>query len=427
MANALSIAVQGKGVLPLIKRAEVISNRYGFTPAKMSAALQCMLSTVAKFGCKATLPITAMPLVHQSNLGRMLRTQGIECAIHGLRHVDHTQLPLEQLVLELRRAVDIFSKAGIEVKGFRSPYLRWSHDTIEAVKICGLKYDSSNSLAWDVIDNKNSAYSRALEFYGAQSASQFPALPRCHDGLVRIPYSLPDDEALIERLAIKNERVIGQIWLAMLDIAFARGQLFTLGLHPERAIQCRQALQMVLVKANSLTTSVWLARLDEIANWQLKLAQFQIEIQQESKFQWRIAPPEETDVKILARSVRIDGLSQVWTGDFQLLGPGDVNIYSPVRPMIGLAPECPDELVDFLRQQGYLLEINENPSEYAYYLDMSTFQPQDELPLLTEIDQGNWPLIRVARWPRAARAALAITGDVDAITLWDFVERLLRK
>jgi hypothetical protein len=39
------------------------------------------------------------------------------------------------------------------------------------------------------------------------------------------------------------------------------------------------------------------------------------------------------------------------------------------------------------------------------------------------IDESRRPLLRFGRWPRACRSALAVTGDIDALTIWDFVQR----
>jgi hypothetical protein len=43
---------------------------------------------------------------------------------------------------------------------------------------------------------------------------------------------------------------------------------------------------------------------------------------------------------------------------------------------------------------------------------------------ITEIGKGDWPLVRIARWPREAQCALAVTGDVDALTIWDYGQRM---
>jgi hypothetical protein len=45
--------------------------------------------------------------------------------------------------------------------------------------------------------------------------------------------------------------------------------------------------------------------------------------------------------------------------------------------------------------------------------------------MLVELNKSDISLLRLGRWPAAARSALAITGDIDAFTLWDYGRRIL--
>ncbi|HSQ18462.1 MAG TPA: polysaccharide deacetylase family protein, partial [Anaerolineales bacterium] len=268
MSNPLLIAAKGKGFLPMLARGRVIASRYGLTPGKMEAALATLTDTLGQYACSATLPVTASALLSNPTAIKKNSLQGMELAIHGLHHLDYSKLSLEHQLKHLNRAREIFQRLGTPVAGFRCPYLRWNGDTLTALKEAGFAYDSSQALSWDVVDGLSTdAYRRALDFYGAQSVNKYPALPSWSDNLVRIPYSLPDDEALVDRLHITDADLMADIWLAMLDRAYHAGELFTLGLHPERAAVCQAALRAVLVKARSLSPSVWVARLDEIAVW----------------------------------------------------------------------------------------------------------------------------------------------------------------
>ena len=40
-----------------------------------------------------------------------------------------------------------------------------------------------------------------------------------------------------------------------------------------------------------------------------------------------------------------------------------------------------------------------------------------------ELETGRFPLLRLGRWPGGAKSALAVTGDVDALTIWDYALR----
>jgi hypothetical protein len=103
----------------------------------------------------------------------------------------------------------------------------------------------------------------------------------------------------------------------------------------------------------------------------------------------------------------------------------DFVFHAEKLPFIGLAPDVPATLVDFLRQQGYLVKRGADAQSCVFYVDRTDFNPEDERPLMAQIEGGTWPLLRLARWPEGARSALAVTGDLDALTLWDYVLRMI--
>jgi hypothetical protein len=79
------------------------------------------------------------------------------------------------------------------------------------------------------------------------------------------------------------------------------------------------------------------------------------------------------------------------------------------------------KLIEFLRQQGYIVEISQERQPYLYYFDQTEFTADQERPLLAYIEETAQPLVRLGRWPNGARSALAITGDIDALTLWNYI------
>ena len=98
-----------------------------------------------------------------------------------------------------------------------------------------------------------------------------------------------------------------------------------------------------------------------------------------------------------------------------------------VVPFVGLSPLASPKLADFLRQQGYIVEISEESQLYSHYFDQAEFIAEQERPLLAQIERSDRPLVRLGRWPDGARSALSITGDIDALTLWDYGLRLFGK
>lgn len=426
LSNPLLIATKGKGFLPMLRRGGVIARRYGLSSSKIDHSLALLVKTLRQYASSATIQVTASALASNPSAASIYSRHGLELAIHGLYHVDHSRLSLEHQLDHLQRAREIFRRLHVPVSGFRCPYLRWNRDTLTALTETGFVYDSSQALTLDVVGGlATDAYLRVLEFYGAKSAERYPALPGWSDRLIRVPYCLPDDEALVERLHITDARVMAEIWLAMLDQIYQQGELFTLGLHPERASVCKAALVEVLAEARSRSPGVWVARLDEIAAWfqALRDVAFELHPQENGRYRIKIAAPDRATV--LVRSIHVQADTQPESDNCQKVSSNEFTLMSDKRPIIGLAPGSPVTLLSFLRAQGYLAEFSPDAQAYGFYFNRPTFNPEDERPLLNELERGNWPVIRLSRWPDSARCGLAITGDVDAFSIWDYAKRFM--
>ncbi|HID65298.1 MAG TPA: DUF2334 domain-containing protein, partial [Anaerolineae bacterium] len=366
MANPVALAARAKGPFALLKRTCVIIKRYGLTPARLDQALARFIQVLKRFDCGATFPVTAIAVERHPALWGKYQAQGIEFAVHGYQHKDYTRLPLQKQLEHLAYARDILSKNGIHHEGFRCPYLRWSSDTLTAIRQQGFAYDSSQALAWDVVDGQGtSAYRRALAFYGAQAAIVYPALPRLENGLLRIPYSIPDDEALVDRLQLTSTAEIGEIWLTILRRSYELGELFTLGLHPERIARCEAPLITTLTEARALSPPVWIARLNEIAAWWRGRTAATVEVTEVGGDTLRLTVAGPPGTTILGRSVDIVEPTTPWAGDYRQVVTASCTIRSAVRPFVGISPACPSALSLFLRQQGYIVEISDDGRAYS--------------------------------------------------------------
>lgn len=426
MTNPVAIAAKGKGYSALMKRARTISERYGFTVAKMDRALQLFVNTLQKYDCGASFPITAAALARHSPVIEKYQLDNIEFAIHGLWHIDYSQLSLVEQAEHIKHAQQIFQRAKINLSGFRCPYLRWSEETLTAVADNNLGYDSSQALYWDVVDGyATTDYQRVLEFYRAKSACDYPALPKIIGKIVQIPYCVPDDESFIDRLKLANIDTMADIWLAILEQTYQLGELFTLGLHPERIGLLHQPLAHTLARARSLSPRVWLARLDEITRWWRvrSEATFEVTINEVDHYHVSIKGP--VGMTILVRDVVIETPLEPWQDNFKRLTMTNFHFRASQRPWIGLSPESDPALNAFLKQQGYWVETSPDVQAYSIYLNYPKFTPEDERALLKQLDQDDAPLIRLGRWPHGARSALCVTGDIDALTLWDYGLRFL--
>ena len=377
MNNPIGTALRGKGFHTMMSRVGSITRRYGISNNKIASEVTQLIALLKEFDCHATLPVTATALARHQKLARRMQSEGIELAVHGYSHIDYSQLSLDQQIDHFQRARQIFEKAGVKVSGFRCPYLRWNSDTISALSECGFTYDSSQALNWDTAKEwETDSFQHVLSFYGAESASLFPSTPSLVNGLVRIPYCLPDDEALVERFKLSNTTDMEKIWVTMLEKIYAAGELFTLGLHPERTSLCKNALRAVLTKARQLTPTVWIARLDEIAEWYTVLGQASLitQIQDDGKISIKINAPSRA--YIMSRSIDILTQQKPWTQGYHQILNNEFTIPNSGKPWIGLPPNRPESLELFLRHQGFLVEISTEATPFSYYFvsNLNKFQ-----------------------------------------------------
>ena len=421
--NPITIATMGKGIPGMLRRAGTIQQRYGLTPKQMDRTLSHFVSLLDNYQCGATFPITTSILTRSRGIVEKYQAQRIEFAVHGYYHTDQTQLSFEEQLEHSAAARELFEQRGIRCEGFRSPYLRFNPMTLAAVKQAGFSYDSSQALAWDIPkEMETPAYRRALDFYGAVSASAYPALPRWDNGLVRIPYCLPDDEAFVDRFHTTPVRMT-ELWSTILQRTHAQGELFTVAIHPERIVFCEQALGQVLDQARQLQPHVWMTQLYQIADWWKARTQSKIGITADgNELTVQVTGPE--GVTLLARNVQVSSAARSWDKTWLEAEGAQVKFHAERRPFIGVSPTSPAYLASFLRQQGYIVETTTDGAHSSFYLDRSHFVYEDERPLLDEIEQGDFPLVRLGRWPHGARSALCVTGDIDALTLWDYALRI---
>jgi peptidoglycan/xylan/chitin deacetylase (PgdA/CDA1 family) len=412
-SNPISIALQGKGLPGMVSRIREITGRYGVTPRKIDQSIAHYVQILNHFGSGGSFPVPGIILARNHLPSTRSEEKNIEFAMHGFHHVDHTRLSFETQVEAIKLGLQTFQKWGLTCTGFRSPYLRASNDTLAALRLCGFLYDSSQGIAWDVLNEAQpDDYKHVLEFYRAISAGQYPSLPRLEDGLVRIPYSLPDDEAFINRLHYADPETRTQVWLSILEETYRLGELFVLGLHPERIHTCEASLIKTLAAAQNRTPAIWVARLDEIARWwKARLeAKVIVEVIQDGRYQIDVQGPE--GVVVLMRGVQVDLPTAPWDAATQVASGASVKVRAPVRPFIGVAQGSAPDLSAFLKQQGYIVEEGGLPEDYGYFLDRRSFTSKDERSILQEIEEGVFPLVRMGRWPAGARSALAISGDI---------------
>jgi hypothetical protein len=114
-----------------------------------------------------------------------------------------------------------------------------------------------------------------------------------------------------------------------------------------------------------------------------------------------------------------------WDGIYQLLLQRSLDITRGVRPFIGLSADVDEADAAFLAEQGYLLDRSDLASQCGLYFDHARLQLLNgRMALLESIDCSDAPLVRFGRWPDGCKSALSFTGDLDALSLFDYAARL---
>ena len=423
---ASRLSVRRRDARGVASRVKNIALRYSITPKPIERRLKRYDDVTARFGVRPTFPITAVILARQPTAIRHLADRGVEFAVHGLVHNDHAQLSVTEQRCSIAEACRIFERAGIPYAGFRAPYLRHNEATQEALQDLGFRYQSSQVVAFDVVGHENppqrrGAYEQVLRLYGALDAEDVVVRPDQVGGLVNIAVALPDDESMVERLRL-DEAAQTDAWMRVLEHSHHRGELFTMQLHPERIFDCQSALETVLDQARRARPAIWVSRLDEIAAWWSSRSSSVLTVTDLGVGRHRVHFDGDPRARLLLRGIP-EAPSDEWYGLDRVARSRSFDIDSGVKPVVGVAPNFPPPLRDFLREEGFVVEASSDPQRFTVYLDERQAE-MTQRSILTEVERSAGPLVRVARWPCGARSAFCVTGDIDCFTLQDFAFRL---
>jgi hypothetical protein len=422
---------KARGTRNLVSRIRTVLSRFGISSKKYALLLRRYNTVTRKLGCVPTFPITAITLKRHPELVRELCQQGVEFAVHGYIHTDYGVLPFDEQLKHFKRAINTFEGCQVPFTGFRAPFLRFNSETPQALSKLGFLYDSSSAVHWDVIDKTKyakepwSEYERVLDFYQSREAKNCFVLPKSIDGFIEIPVSMPDDEIMMERLGITDAREIGKIWGAILERTYGGGELFTMQLHPERISYCENALVDVIQQANKLRPPVWIATLKEIAEWQKARHGFTFKISSQGSGRYRVKANCSDRATVLLKNSKVNVPVKEWFDGYQSVSARDFVLESPTRPVIGVRWDSSTAAIAFLESEGYIVELNTEPDTCGIFLNnLAQFDEADEKTLSWEIERSDASILRYWRWPDQARSALSVTGDIDSMTLIDFVLRI---
>ena len=413
-----------------IARVNSIFWRYGFNGKRFRRFLIDFVRLMKNYDITPTLPVTASVVDRHPDMFLKIQELGVEFAIHGLKHIDYTQLEKEEVKTHIHSAVDIFEHHGIRWSGYRFPLLRRNESLISLLKQAGFLWDSSDVVSWnslspdDFSEGRWKAYQMILKTYHPVDAEDTQILPQTVDGLVEMPVSVPDDDILIERLGLTDEEKIIGIWQRMLDKARERGELLVLQTHPERFEVYRSALEKIIQSARAYG-DVWIAPLGGIARWWNEKRNFHFKMEKVSQYRYKVYAhcTERATPLMYDRATLLDESDLLKSA--KVMHQKVWEVESSLIPVIGLKPGTPPEILDFLNHEGFASEMSENPKTCSAYLKHTGTHKQKGRKRIHELlETTNNPLFRFWRWPYNARSCLAISGDIDGVNLRDFWERL---
>jgi peptidoglycan/xylan/chitin deacetylase (PgdA/CDA1 family) len=407
------------------RRVAKLLSRYGFTPRKAKERTWRLVDLLQRHGAAPTLATPGALVVKHNTFMRELFEAGVELAIHGFDHVDFRSLTPEGSLDQVERAADAFASAGISFKGFRCPYLSYSHEMNGYVPDGLFKYSSNEAVWWDVAatsgagEGSSVIFDHLVDFYAATPAEETLVLPRLVDDLIEIPVSLPDDLQLLDGLK-QGEDGVGEAWVDLLRRSHEQGSIFTVLMHPEAFDLCAGAYKRLLVEAGSLNPPVWIARLGDIADWWQELGGFSFQIDGST-----VRLDCSSRAVVLGRGLA-DDWGRPWPGRYRLLEVREISLVDGALPVVGVAPDVPVEKISMLRQLGYLTTQDRDAEHCAVRIDAeSVRRASDDRALVALVEEQAGPLVRFWHWPEGAGSALCITGDLDALSLLDYASRLV--
>ena len=388
---------------------------------------ECVESLV-EMGCAPTLFTPGMVVDRNPQFIQNLQQLGAEIAVHSYHHVNLSEMPVSFATQQLMRAIRSFERFGIEKRGFRCPYLAYSDELLNSLP-CGMfDYSSNEALLWDVVDhndlNHKGIFFDALEkFYKGRNASESVCLPSMRSNMVEIPICVPDDLQLHDGLFL-NDEDIKQVWARFLEQTYSRGELFNLIFHTELASCVDDSFVELLNRARQLRPMVWITRLRDISDWWREKLKFGVEITSNAK-ELKLTFDCSPRATILVRGLHSPESGLMWDGTYSRWKSNTLEVPANPRPFIGLADGIPERIISFLHEQGYILDTGETARFCGLILDndILTKLPND-VELVNYIEASPAPLVRYWRWPNGAKSALSLTGDMDALSLMDYVSRL---
>jgi peptidoglycan/xylan/chitin deacetylase (PgdA/CDA1 family) len=430
MLNPQSIAhwLRHRNLIYIAKRTTALVKRYGMTPAGAENRIVDGVKLLARYGCSPTFPTPGRVVDAHPAFCRAVQSMGAELAVHGYDHVDFRSLSPKAARAQFATAVKAFQAGRLDIWGFRCPYLSYDPSLSASLPSGVFRYSSNRAIWWDVLPSEvtdaGNAIFRALQsFYRAESADRAVVTPRFHNEVVEIPASIPDDLQLHDGLKLGADG-LAEAWAEILKQTYRRGELFALLFHPESFSQCSAAFEAILGAALTLRPQVWIAQLRDVGEWWHEKRHFTVDAEK-ADGGFYLDFHCSARATVLVRGT-VPSNSLPWYGAYCSLDDRKIFIPGESKPFIGVEDNAPADRLAFLRDQGYLVDPTPSSHNCTLYLTAQQLRAfSNERDLIDFVEADTSPLVRYWRWPAKAQSALCVTGDLDALSLVDYLRRLV--
>ncbi len=439
--NLVSFSIKTKGIHNFARRLWTVFTRFGFSEAQTRQALHTIIGSLREYDGSPTFFIPAVVLQRHASLIAGIACRGAEVGVHGYIHNDYRFLTEHEQFKQTKQAISVFRRIQIPHQGFRNPYLGWTEESLHVFTALSFTYDSNEAVLHEVIDIDTfspllrSGYEKSLALFQAIPCNAYTLRPHFEGELLRIPISIPDDEMLFDRLRITDPDEVGRIWGKVMQHVYDLSGIYTLNLHPERGVLCRRALDNLLSYAHSRPLPVWIACLNDVAQWWKERSRFSLNITSLAHDRWHVEATCTPRATLLVRHLVVEDQPTIpWFGSDARIQSQCCTVKATLCPCIGLSPQTHKQIADFLHEQGYPFVhcSQEEAHKYALYLDipegwgtMREQQRQRCSELTEQIEQLEAPLLHFGCWPEGHRAALGVSSDIDSVTIQDFFLRVL--
>lgn len=417
-----------RGLKFISQRAKKLSGRYGITPNKAVERIRHSVIEMGRSGCKPTFFVPAIVVNRNLSFIRELQGMGCEIGVHGYQHVDLKNYPPAQASLQLSKAKAALLEHGLQVHGFRCPYLSISDGLIQAVPEGLFQYSSNRSVELNYpLTDKHGVpvmFETIQTFYQPVSAEAEFCLPWMDHGMVEIPVCVPDDLQLHDGLQYSLEE-ISSAWVEILEKTHQRGELFNLMFHPELVDACEAPFLDVLQQARQPEKNIWVTQLRDVCDWWLEKQMFSVSVKADKGFSY-LDIQCSSRATVLCRGAIFHPPFQPWDQTWNILPARQVQLADGSLPLIHLQEGIPDWVRPTLTRLGYIAAPAENGGLCSLQVDIDFLNGiANPVQLEQAIENSSAPLIRFWSWPDGCHSALCLTGDLDALSLVDYASRLL--